>query len=125
MLNQAGVESLSRLARQISFKTTSIKSSGLFIQAATIYLFIDEGEELTKERPGFPYILKTAKKQTLLYVYRRHYIEAAKQFLLKDNQWWTIKIFLVKSKGLALASFDLSPLLTVPADKFEKLGITY
>jgi hypothetical protein len=43
-------------------------------------------------------------------------------FLLEDDQWWTIKIFLVQSKGSALASFDVGLRLTAFADEFEKLA---
>ena len=71
---------------------------------------------------GLPHILKTAKKQTLSCAHGRHRIEAAKQFLPEDDQRWTIKIFLVKSKSSALASFDLGSLLTVPSDEFKKLA---
>jgi hypothetical protein len=56
--------------------------------------------DLKNPQDGSFCLLKTPKNQKLLCLHGRHRIKAAESFFPKEDQWWTISIYLAESSGM-------------------------
>jgi hypothetical protein len=69
-----------------------------------------------------PPLSNTLNIQKLFCLHGQHRIKAAESFLPHENQWWTIRIYLIRSDGTQTSVLDPKPWLTLILGEFEKLA---